>query len=372
MAWHEPPSNDANHENNNPNNNPWNDNKKQKNSGPPDLFALLQKFLGGKSGGGHSKGGKEVFAMLPFILLVIAAAFAYAGFFVVQPGEEAAVFQFGKYTETVGPGPHWVMPVVQSQETVNTRQILRVQITGQMITKEVNIVNISLAVQYRIGDLKDYLFSVRNPNNSLIQAGESAMRQVIANLTLDESLSTNIAQQGVAQNINGYLGERIKTVLVGILDKYKIGIDIIGVEILSVKPPEKVQDAFNDAIKAQEDEDSYINQAKAYTSKLVPLAHGDAARITAEAKAYAEKVVLDATGDAMRFNALVAEYGKNAPLMRSRMYITALERLFSQNKAIIVDSKAANNLMYLPVNKLLENSGTAAAGNVAVNNRINN
>lgn len=335
--------------------------------GPPDLEELLKKWINylskgaksfsknnrnnsensnGNNNGSNKNNDLNFSAFFGLILLGLLAIFGYMGFFIVQPGEEAAVLRFGKYVETVSPGPHWIMPFVSQAETVNVHKILRKRVNGEMITKEVNIVNVSLAVQYRINNLKHYLFEVKNPENSLNQATESAMRQVIADLTLEQVLSTT------GHSINLSLGKTIQGILINTLKQYKTGIEVLGVEILSVVPPEKVKEAFNDAIKAQEDEISYQNQAEAYAKKEIPSAEGEALRINAEARAYAEKVVLDAKGDIAKFNALLTEYNKNPNVMRTNMYISNMEKVFKETNKFMLDNKLTNNLIYLPIDKL--------------------
>ncbi len=332
----------------------WNRNRK-KQQGPPDLDEMFKNFFKKFSGGGAdgddngNKSSREKSGM-PFIAILLIFLFGYLGFFIVQPGEESAVLRFGKYVETVGPGPHWIIPFVQSRETVNVYKVMRTEVSGAMITKEVNIVHVSLAVQYKIGNLRQYLFEVKSPINSLVQATESAMRQVIANLTLDQSLSTNLAGKN---NGNQSLGKKIESVLEKNLEQYKTGIEILGVEVLAVLPPETVKEAFNDAIKAQEDEVSYRNQAEAYASREVPLARGDAARIIAGARAYSEKVVLDAEGEISQFNAIAEQYKLNPEIMRTRMYITYLEDILGQVNKVVVDGKLSNNVMYLPLDKFI-------------------
>lgn len=331
----------------------WNRNRK-KQQGPPDLDEMLKKLLNklfsNGSGGGNAFNNGFASSTIIFILLLAIMLFGYAGFFIVQPGEESAILRFGKYSETVGPGPHWIVPFIESQETVNVYKVLRTEVNGEMITKEVNIVRVSVAVQYKINSLRNYLFEVKDPKNSLIQATESAMRQVIANLTLDQSLSTNLGDNGKGSES---LGKRLESVLDKNLKPYKTGIEILGVEILAVLPPETVKDAFNDAIKAQEDEVSYRNQAEAYASRVVPLAHGDAERILAEARSYSEKVIFDAEGEISQFNALAVQYNKSPEIMRTRMYITYLEDLLGKVNKVLVDGKLSNNVMYLPLDKFI-------------------
>jgi len=335
-----------------------NDDKNKNEQGPPNLdevFKKLQKQLnsifGNKKPGGPgninwSGGSKHpgLGFVVGFIAIILLFMIGIMGFYKVNPGEEAAVFRFGKYVETQGPGPHWVFPFIHRTEIVNTSAVNQKSFEDELITRHVNIVLLSLVVQYKIGNLHDFLFNVKDPIESLSEATRSAIRHVIADSTLDEVLTTNSA--------GGQLGDKIYEYLNSILTSYKTGLDIKGVEIVSVQPPTQVKAAFNDAIQAQEDEVKYQNQAQAYSLKVLPRAEGEAIAYVQEAEAYAKQVIFEAQGEVSKFNALLPEYKKSPDVTRSRMYLSTMQEIMDKTPKIFIDSKASNNMLYIPWDKL--------------------
>lgn len=350
MAWHED-------DNEKKSNDSWN-NKKQ-DDGLPDLDEYFQKaqkqlkqMFGGKSSGGlggndSNNGGST--AMLGFAAVILVFIIGIMGFYKVEPGEQAVEYRFGKYIGTQGPGPHWILPVVYSKEIRNTSAIMQRDFVEDLITKEVNIVSVVLAVQYKISDIEDYLFKVRSPEESLSEATRSAIRQVIAESTLEEVISTR------GKSNESYLGDQIQQLIVKNLELYQAGLEVLGVEIRSVLPPQQVKAAFNDAIQAQEDEVRYKNEAEAYRSKVLPVAQGKAARVLQEANAYAAQTVLAAKGDVAKFEKLLPEYKKAPSVTRNRLYITAVEGVLKKTSKVVVDTKS-NNVLLLPLDKLGLNS----------------
>lgn len=366
LAWNEDDS-DKPDKNNNRGNNSGND-------GPPDLdeiFKNAQKWLnntlgskknknafnGGGLGNDNNNFGKQgaVFGVLAAIVFVIIIAIV--GFYKVEPGEQAVEYRFGQYIGTEGPGPHWIFPGIYSKEIVNTSAVYQRKFEDYLITKEVNIVSVALAVQYKIGNLEDYLFKVNNPEESLSEVTRAAIRQVIADSTLEQVLST----RGNVET--SYMGDQIESLITKNLEEYQTGLDIQGVEILAVLPPTQVKEAFNDAIQAQEDEVRYQNEAEAYERKVVPVAEGKRARIVQEANAYAAQTVLAAEGDVSRFLAILPEYARAPKVTRNRLYIQALEDTLKNTPKIMVDSKA-NNVLVLPLDKF--NLGNTISQNEAV------
>ena len=314
------------------------------------LQIKLKKLLGGMTG--KPKGsppelitnaGGGLIAVA--ILLVAFILWALSGIFIVDPAEQAAILRFGKYVETVGPGPHWIPRIISSKIVLNVDSVSNYSYSAQMLTKDENLVSISLVVQYRIGDLQDYLFNVADPQEGLQQATSSALRQVVGTTTLDQLITEG----------REAWGSNVQESLVKILEIYKTGIIIVNVSPQPARAPENVQDAFDDAIKAQEDEKRFKGQAQAYEARVVPIAEGNAKRIFAEAKAFAEQVVLRATGEAAEFLALLPEYTKAPLVTGERMYLETMQKILSESSKIVVDGKAGN-LLYLPLDKLASNT----------------
>lgn len=284
MGWNEPEKGKD----------PW----KAKNQ-PPDLEealkrlqAQLKKVLFGgskkrtpkaKTPAKNSPLGFLVVAMTTAVLLL----WFLSGIFIVDPAEQAVILRFGKYQETVGPGPHWIPRLISSKVVVNVDRVLNYSYSAQMLTSDENLVAVSIAVQYRIGDLQAYLFNVANPEESLQQATSSALRQVVGTTTLDQVITEG----------REIWGNKVQDTLAKTLGAYKTGIVIVNVTPQPARAPESVQDAFDDAIKAQEDEKRFKAQADAYAARVVPIAEGNASRIEQEAQAYSQQVVLRAKGD---------------------------------------------------------------------------
>lgn len=338
----------------------WNepDNDKDPWSGkdqPPDLDEALKRFqeklkksfLGGgsKKNKGDNQGDESGGGLLAILVLVIALVlWALSGIFIVDPAEKAAILYFGKYTETVGSGPHWIPRIIASKRVVNVDRVMDYSYSGQMLTKDENLVSVSLVVQYRIGDLEDYLFRVADPQESLQQATSSALREVLGTTKLDEIITEG----------RGIWGARVQASLIKILDEYKTGITIVNVSPQPARAPESVQDAFDDAIKAQEDEKRFKEQAYAYAARVVPIAKGNAQRIEQEAQAYAEQVVLRAQGETAEFLALLPQYLAAPAVTTERMYLDTMQKVLNSTSKIIVDGKSGN-LLYLPLDKLALN-----------------
>lgn len=334
MGWNEP---DKGKE-------PW----KGKNQ-PPDLDealkrlqAKLKAFFGGsgksdKESSNNSSGGliAAMVVAVAFILWVLS------GIFIVDPAEQAAILRFGKYVETVGPGPHWIPRIISSKIVLNVDRVLDYSYSAQMLTRDENLVAVSLAVQYRINDLQQYLFNVANPEESLQQATSSALRQVVGTTTLDQIITEG----------REVWGNRVQDTLVKTLALYKTGILIVNVSPQPARAPESVQDAFDDAIKAQEDEKRFKEQAYAYAAKVVPIAEGNASRIEQEAEAFSKQEVLRAQGEVAEFLALLPQYLAAPQVMAERMYLETMQKVLNKSSKIIVDGKAGN-LLYLPLDKL--------------------
>jgi modulator of FtsH protease HflK len=352
----------------------WNEPEKGKDpwkgqNQPPDLDEALKRiheklkktFFGGsdKSDNNSSSGSGGLLAGV--VALIIFILWVLSGIFIVDPAEQAAILRFGKYVETVGPGPHWIPRIISSKIVMNVDRVLDYSYSAQMLTSDENLVEVALAVQYRISDLQQYLFNVANPEESLQQATSSALRQVVGMTTLDQIITEG----------REVWGNSVQDTLIKTLGIYKTGISIVNVSPQPARAPESVQDAFDDAIKAQEDEKRFKEQAFAYAARVVPIAEGNASRIDQEAQAFSKQAVLRAQGDVAEFLALLPQYVAAPQVMSERMYLETMQKVLSKSSKVIVDSKSGN-LLYLPLDKLIGkqlNSQTTAlpSNNTAAN-----
>jgi membrane protease subunit HflK len=283
-----------------------------------------------------------------FIIAVAVVAWALSGIYIVDPAERGVVLQLGKFKEITGPGPHWYMRFIETVEKVNIDRVRTVSHKAQILTKDENIIQVELAVQYQVKNPKDYLFKVRDPDYTLQEATESAMREVIGGITMDNFLSGG----------RGALVSQTKDLLQTMLDRYETGLMLTSVNLQDPQPPEEVQGAFQDAIKAQEDEVRYKNQAEAYARDIVPKARGDATRMREEAGAYKEQIVAKADGETSRFLQTLKEYKKAPEVTRKRLYLDTMEEVLANTSKIILQVDNASNLMYLPLDKLMQSSSS--------------
>jgi membrane protease subunit HflK len=346
-------------------------------SGPPDLDELWRDFnrklgqlLGGKggpqgsggSGGGSGGPGMPAFLKNLGLGVVLAAALLVwlgTGFFIVQEGQQAVITQFGKYHSTVGAGFNWRMPYpVQRHELVFVTQIRSVDIgrdniikaTGlresAMLTEDENIVEIKFAVQYRLNDARAYLFESRNPTEAVVQSAETAVREVVGKMKMDSALAEERDQ----------IAPRVREKMQNILDRYKVGIEVVGINLQQggVRPPEQVQAAFDDVLKAGQERERAKNEAQAYANDVVPRAVGAASRLKEEADAYRERIVAQAEGDAQRFKTILPEYQKAPQVMRDRLYTDTMQQIYSNVTKVLVDSKQGSNMLYLPLDKIMQ------------------
>ncbi|MFA5959936.1 MAG: FtsH protease activity modulator HflK [Tatlockia sp.] len=322
---------------------------------PPDLDEALKRlqeklkrtFFGGskpKNAKSPANNNGALFAIMTALILFII--WALSGIFIVDEGEQAVILRFGKYIESVGPGPHWIPRIISTKIVKNVERVSDYSYSAQMLTKDENLVSVSLAVQYRIGDLQAYLFNVADPQESLQQATSSALRQVVGTTTLDQIITEGREAWGI--NVQESLNK--------ILENYKTGIVIVNVSPQPARAPENVQDAFDDAIKAQEDEKRFKEQAFAYQARVVPIAEGNAKRIMEEAQAFAQQVVWRAKGEVAEFLALLPQYVQSPRVTSERMYLDTMQEVLSKSSTIVVDNKS-NNLLYLPLDKLIANKG---------------
>ncbi|MFI4954923.1 MAG: FtsH protease activity modulator HflK, partial [Gammaproteobacteria bacterium] len=269
-----------------------------------------------------------------------------SGIYIVAPAERAVVTQFGKYVDTVGPGPHWVPRFIRTEQKVDVSQVMSSQHSGYMLTTDQNIVYLELAVQYRIDNPEAFLFNVKDPIASLQQATDSAMRQVVGAETLERILTTGRTE----------IRQKISDTITMMLQKYNSGLVLVDLAMQPAKVPEPVRVAFNDVIKALEDKDRMENQAKAYSARMEQVARGQTARFIQEAEGYRTQVESQAQGEASRFNAVLTEYLKAPEIMRERLYLQTMQQVLTNTSKILVDTNAGSNIMYLPLDKILENA----------------
>jgi len=339
MAWNEPGGgNDKD---------PWNSGKD--NSGPPDLdeaYKKLQEKLSGIFGGGGSAGGSGADlggGAVVLILLVIAIIWGAIGIYQVDEKDRAIVMRFGKYYDTYGPGLHWNPPLVDNKVIVNVTEERQYPSRGLMLTKDENIVELPLTVQYNIADPKAFVLNVKNPEISLQQASDSALRHVVGSSKLDDVVS--IGREKIGVDVQERLQEY--------LDSYQTGIQVVKINISEAKPPSEVKEAYDDVIKAREDQERLINEAQAYSNGIIPEARGKAQRILEEAAGYKAKVMVEATGEASRFENLLREYQKAPEVTRERLYLDTVEEVMSRSSKVLVDVEGGNNMLYLPLDKLM-------------------
>jgi membrane protease subunit HflK len=336
------------------------------NEGPPDLDEALKKLqakLGGLfgGGGGSSSGGSAMpgfsGAALGVLALVAVLVWALMGIYQVDQQERGVILRFGKYNETVQPGLQWNPPLIDDVTLLNITKVRSVSFREIMLTQDENIVEVKLSAQYVINDPVKFVLKVRDPERSLQHAAQSALRHVVGGTSMDMVLTEGRAQ--IAIDVQARLQEY--------LDLYETGILVSKVTVDESKPPTQVQAAFDDVIKAREDEERLKNEAQAYANGIVPEARGGAQRQIEEASAYKEQVVANADGESERFNRLLTEYRKSPEVTRERLYLDAVQNVYSQTNKVMVDVESGNNMMYLPLDQLTkQNQRTSAAGAVRV------
>jgi len=322
---------------------PWGGNDQ----GPPDLDEALKKLqqrlgglFGGRSGGGG--GGGLSGALLGVIVTGVVTVWALMGFYQLDEQERAVVLRFGEYNSTLQPGLQWNPPLIDEVIKVNTTKVRAASLREVMLTKDENIVEVSMSLQYVIDDPEKFVLEVRDPEISLQHASQSALRHVVGDTTMDLVLTEGRA--AIAAEVN----QRLQTYL----DNYGTGIRVAKINIDESKPPAQVQGAFDDVIKAREDEERVKNEAQSYANGIVPEARGRAQRVLEEASAYREQVVANAEGEAERFSRLLTEYKKAPEVTRERLYIDAMQQVMANTNKVLIDVDGGNNVMYLPLDKL--------------------
>ncbi|MGZ9014555.1 MAG: FtsH protease activity modulator HflK, partial [Burkholderiales bacterium] len=299
--------------------------------------------------------------LLAALILIVWLA---SGFYIVPEGQRGVVLRFGKFVETTMPGPRWHLPYpIESAEVVNLLGVRTVEVgyrnnvkskvlkESLMLTDDENIIDVQFAVQYVLKSPNDYLFNSREPDESVLQAAETSIREVVGKSSMDFVLYEGRAE----------VAARAHKLMQEILDRYGTGINISKVTMQNAQPPEQVQAAFDDAVRASQDRERQKNEGQAYANDVIPKARGMAARLQEESEGYKQRVMEQAEGDAARFRLVVAEYSKAPQVTRDRLYIEALQQILSNSSKVLVDQKGGNNLLYLPLDKLMQMTGSPSA-----------
>ncbi|MCU7834351.1 MAG: FtsH protease activity modulator HflK [gamma proteobacterium symbiont of Taylorina sp.] len=368
MAWNEPGGPKKN--------DPWGNNNNNNDQGPPDLDEIIKNisdkfdklFGAGKgknsgnnddngSGDNKKSGGNGInYSQIPTTIFVIAAVigvalWAMSGIYTVDQGKKSVILQFGQSLKTVDAGIQWYAPLIQKYYIVDVSASRSLNIGGSdheayMLTEDENIVDIKVAVQYKVSNAEHFLFNIREPGLVLRQVSESAVREIVGKNKMDFILTEG------RSDIASKIGSRTQE----ILDRYQTGLIITRFTLQSAKAPKQVQDAFEDVNAAREDKERYINEAQAYSNDVIPKARGIAAKQLAGAEAYKGKVTAEAEGEVSRFLSVLTEYEKAPIVTRDRLYIDAMERVYSRTSKVMIDTKGSNNLLYLPLDKMMRGS----------------
>lgn len=376
MPWNEPGKNG---DNNNKPQDPWGGNRN--NQSPPDLDKILANFIKkiqqlfkfGKPGGGSSwqpATNKDYGYIASVVALILVVLWFVSGLFIVNPAEQAVVLRFGKFSDVMQPGLHWMARFIDTKYLVDVQKIYSFSIEGDFLTKSSeqgdlpnqyvqldankkspdstdqskNLVNVELNVQYKIADPRAYLFGMVDPDETMQQVASGALSDVVGQMKLDDVLTTG--REMLSSNVS----TRCKQILMN----YNSGLEVVAVTLRKVQAPDQVRAAFNDVNRADQDRATTIQQAQAYASKVVPLAQGVAARIMADANGYRQQVVLIAKGDVTRYQAMLTAYQNSPDVTRERMYLDAVQRILTNSSKVLVDVNAGNNLLYLPLDKLMQ------------------
>lgn len=359
-----------------------------KGDGPPDLDEVWRDFnnrlgalfgrkprRGGNRYGGGGDGPGMGVPQLPkgspklvaVILVLLVGLWLASGFVIVQEGQVAVVTRFGQYTKTLSPGLQWRVPYpIEDHQTVNIAQLRTFEVgfrgnarnkvlpEALMLTTDENIVDLQYVVQYRLmpNGAPDYLFKTSQPDESVRQASETAMREIVGKKPMDFVLYSGRTE----------VATEVQRLAQSILDRYQTGIQISTVAIQNVQPPEQVQAAFDDAVKAGQDRERLINEGNAYSNKVLPEAQGQVARMLQEAEGYRAKIIGDAEGDTSRFSSIEAEFAKAPDITRERMYLSTMQDILQSTSKIMIDSEASNNMLYLPLDKIMRQAAGDQAG----------
>jgi membrane protease subunit HflK len=350
MAWNEPGGNK--------NKDPWGN--RGGNDGPPDLEEMFRKFqqklnelFGGRSGGGSSGSSNNTTGII-VLVVIVGLLWLASGVYKIGAAERGVVLRFGAHVYTVDSGLHWLFPPpIEKVLKVNVSRVSEFTHASTMLTQDQNIIDVDITVQYRINHAENYFFNLRQPEFTLKEATESALRQQVGRSTMDYVFGEGREEIVIS----------VEKTIQYILDSYDSGLHIERVNMQEAKPPEAVKAAFDDVTQAEEDEVRLKNQAQAYQNEVIPTARGKAAQMLEEANAYQQEVIARAEGDAQRFNKVLTEYSKAPRVTRDRLYIETVEAVLSSTSKIMVDVKGGNNMIYLPLDKMI---GSRQVGNSVV------
>ncbi|WP_127957910.1 FtsH protease activity modulator HflK [Serratia microhaemolytica] len=366
MAWNQPGNNGQDRD-------PWGsgsnrgdsggNNRDPKNQGSFDVDNLLRnlskklnKLTGGSGSGNPSTGGSAFSGKVVTLAVVIAAvAWAASGFYTIKEAERGVITRFGKFSHLVQPGLNWKPTFIDQVRPVNVEAVRELAASGVMLTSDENVVRVEMNVQYRVTDPAAYLFSVTNPNDSLRQATDSALRGVIGKYTMDKILTEG--RTIVRSDTQRVLEETIRP--------YKMGLTLLDVNFQTARPPEEVKAAFDDAIAARENEQQFIREAEAYANEVQPRANGRAQRLLEDARAYQARTVLEAQGEVARFTKLLPEYRAAPEITRERLYIEMMESVLSNTRKVLMNDKGGNNLMVLPLEQMLRGQAPKAVKDIS-------
>lgn len=365
MAWNEPGNNGNGNEKD-----PWGGGGGRRgggDQGPPDIDEVIKnltkKFnslFGGSGSGGSGSGGSAPgvsggfsAGLIAGLVVVVAVIWAFMGFYIVDEAERGVVLRFGRVLDSqVQPGLHWNPPLIDEVNLVNVSELnAKTYENRAMLTTDENIIDIAVTVQYRIQDPVKYVIAVQDPERSLDNAAESAIRHVVGGNFMDQILTTG--RSAVADDVE----ERLQDYM----NRYNTGIFINQVNVVDAQPPDAVRPAFDDVIRAREDEQRAQNQAQQYSNQIIPEARGEAQQQIEQANAYREEVIARATGDASRFDQLLTEYEKAPLVTRQRLYIDALEAVMTASSKIMIDVEGGNNMLYVPLDKIIEQGGASSS-----------
>jgi len=345
MAWNEPGGGDRD---------PWNN--KGGDKGPPDLDEVVRKLqdkmgglFGGKrrgSGGdgGFPGGGAGKAAVALVVGVIVVGILGLQSFYIIQPAERGVIKRFGAYHTVTEPGPHLKLPFIDTVDVVNVDQVNKFQHRAQMLTKDENIVDLTLEVQFRISDAADFLFQDADPGGTIRGATESTLREVIGKSRLDNIITEN--RSGISVAVQQGTQE--------LLELYRTGLIVTNVNIQRAEAPQEVAEAFADAIRAREDKERLQNQAQTYANDVVPRARGEAARLIEDAKGYKVRVIAEADGESQRFLALLGEYEKAPNVTRERLYLETMQEVLGNTGKVLLDVKEGSNLTYLPIDRMIQ------------------
>lgn len=343
MAWNEPGGN---------NNDPWK-NRGGRDQGPPDLDDIFKNlFAKFNKGGGNKPSGKRLGGIgLGVIAGILVAVWLISGFYTIREAERGVVMRFGEFHQFVEPGLRWKPTFVDTVIPVDVQSIRYLPAAGSMLTEDENVVSVEMDVQYRVVEPYKYTYSVVDPERSLSQALDSAIRYVVGHSKMDDVLTSGreVARQQVREELEG------------ILAPYDMGVDIVDMNFKGARPPEAVKAAFDDAIAAQEDEQRFIREAEAYAREIEPRARGQANRMNEEAQAYKERVALEAEGEVARFAELLPQYEAAPEVTRQRIYLETMEDVYGNTSKVMMDTDGSGNMLYLPLDKILERQSQSSA-----------